>query len=68
MKNISAGVLLLQKHLPKYLLGYTVFLILDLLLRIFKKPAASCFIFLGLHEPKKHQVYYNWVIRLNDKF
>ena len=44
--------------------------------KIFKKPSASCFIFSGLHKPKKHQVYYSWIIRLiplsvlgiNDKF
>ena len=32
--------------------------------KIFKKPSASCFIFSGLHKPKKHQVYYSWIIRL----
>ena len=44
--------------------------------KILKKPSASCFIFLGLHKAKKHQVYYSWIIRLislsvlwiNDKF
>ena len=31
--------------------------------KVFKKPSASCFIFSGLHKPKKHQVYYSWIIR-----
>ena len=44
--------------------------------KIFKKPSVSCFIFSGLRKPKKHQVYFSWIIRLillsilwvNDKF
>ena len=44
--------------------------------KISKKPSASFFIFSGQYKPKKHQIYYSWIIRLiplsvlgiNDKF
>ena len=76
LKRFSVGVLLLQKHLPKYFLSNNIFLILDLLCKIVRKPSASCFIFSGLHKPKKHQVYYSRIIKpislsvlgINDKF
>ena len=32
--------------------------------KIFQKASATCFIFSGLHKPKKQQVHYSWIIRL----